>query len=115
RVFQLLETKSEVAEPAAPNPLPKPVRGHVVFDHVAFRYGPTLPDVLHDISFEIKPGEIVALVGPSGAGKTTVANLLPRFWDVTGGSVTFDGRDTRSLAFADLRGAIGIVPQDPAL
>jgi subfamily B ATP-binding cassette protein MsbA len=71
--------------------------------------------VLRDISFEIKPGEVVALVGPSGAGKTTVANLLPRFWDVSAGRVTLDGIDVRELTFADLRGAIGIVPQDPAL
>ena len=115
RVFQLIEPKSDVAEPAAPRPLSRPVRGHVVFDHVAFRYGPELPDVLHDISFEIRPGEVVALVGPSGAGKTTVANLLPRFWDVTGGRVTLEGIDVREIAFRDLRGSIGIVPQDPAL
>jgi subfamily B ATP-binding cassette protein MsbA len=115
RVFQLIETKSEVAEPVAPRSLSRPVRGHVVFEHVAFRYGPELPDVLHDISFEIRPGEVVALVGPSGGGKTTVANLLPRFWDVTGGRVTLEGIDVREIAFRDLRGSIGIVPQDPAL
>lgn len=115
RVFQLLEMKSEVAEPAAPEPLPKPVRGHVRFENVGFRYGDNLPDVLQDISFEIRPGEVVALVGPSGAGKTTVANLLPRFWDVTRGRVTLEGVDVRNLAFNDLRGSIGIVPQDPAL
>jgi subfamily B ATP-binding cassette protein MsbA len=95
--------------------MPQPVRGHVVFDDVAFRYGPALPEVLKNISFEIRPGEVVALVGPSGAGKTTIANLLPRFWDVTGGRITLEGVDIRELAFADLRGAIGIVPQDPAL
>jgi ATP-binding cassette, subfamily B, bacterial MsbA len=115
RVFQLLGAKSEVAEASAPRAIPRPVRGHVVFDQVAFRYGSELPDVLRDISFEIKPGEIVALVGPSGAGKTTVANLLPRFWDVTAGRVTLEGVDIRDLSFKDLRGAIGIVPQDPAL
>ena len=115
RVFELLDMRSEVAEPAAPRPMPQPVRGHVVFDDVAFRYGPELPEVLKNISFEIKPGEVVALVGPSGAGKTTIANLLPRFWDVTGGRITLEGVDIRELAFADLRGAIGIVPQDPAL
>jgi subfamily B ATP-binding cassette protein MsbA len=115
RVFELLAMRSDVAEPESPRPIPSPVRGHVVFDDVAFRYGLALPDVLQDISFEIRPGEVVALVGHSGAGKTTVANLLPRFWDVTAGRITLEGIDVRELAFADLRGAIGIVPQDPAL
>jgi subfamily B ATP-binding cassette protein MsbA len=115
RVFELLGMDSEVAEPVAPLPIPRPVRGHVRFDKVAFKYGPALPDVLRDISFEIRPGEIVALVGPSGAGKTTIANLLPRFWDVTTGRITLEGIDVRELSFADLRGSIGIVPQDPAL
>jgi subfamily B ATP-binding cassette protein MsbA len=71
--------------------------------------------VLTDIDFTIAPGEVVALVGPSGAGKTTIASLLPRFWDVTSGRVTLDGVDVRDLSFADLRGAIGMVPQEPAL
>jgi subfamily B ATP-binding cassette protein MsbA len=115
RVFDLLDRDSEVAEPARPVPMPRPVRGHLVFDNVAFRYAAELPEVLHDISFEIRPGEVVALVGPSGAGKSTIANLLPRFWDVTAGRVTLEGVDVRQLSFADLRGAIGIVPQDPAL
>jgi subfamily B ATP-binding cassette protein MsbA len=115
RVFELLEIRSDVAEPAAPRPLVRPVRGHVQFEGVGFHYGAGLPEVLRDISFEIRPGEVVALVGPSGAGKTTVANLLPRFWDVTRGRVLLDGIDVREMSFSDLRGAIGIVPQDPAL
>ncbi len=115
RVFELLATKPTVPEPAHPRALPKPVRGDVRLDRVAFRYAPDLPDVLHDVSLHIAPGEVVALVGPSGAGKTTIASLLPRFWDVTGGSITVDGMDVRELSFDDLRGAIGMVPQEPAL
>ena len=67
------------------------------------------------MSLRLAPGEVVALVGPSGAGKTTIASLLPRFWDVTGGRITVDGHDVRTLGFTDLRGAIGVVPQEPAL
>jgi ATP-binding cassette, subfamily B, bacterial MsbA len=115
RVFELLEIRSDVAEPTVSRPLVRPVRGHVQFETVGFRYAAELPEVLRDISFEIRPGEVVALVGPSGAGKTTIANLLPRFWDVTRGRVMLDGIDVRELSFSDLRGAIGIVPQDPAL
>lgn len=115
RVFELLETRSTVAEPEHPEPLQHPVRGDVQLEHVGFRYAPDLPAALHDVSFGIAPGEVVALVGPSGAGKTTVAGLLPRFWDVTEGRILFDGHDVRRLSFADLRGAIGIVPQEPAL
>ncbi len=115
RVFELMEREPTVAEPVFPTPLPRPVRGAVAFAHVTFRYGPTLPDVLQDVSLTIGAGEVVALVGPSGAGKTTIASLLPRFWDVTDGRVTLDGQDVRNLSFADLRGSIGIVPQEPAL
>jgi len=115
RVFDLLDTKPAIADPAAPAPLRRPVRGDVRFTGVTFRYGPDLPDVLHEVTFGIAPGEVVALVGPSGAGKTTVASLLPRFWDVQQGTVALDDIDVRALALDDLRGAIGIVPQEPAL
>jgi subfamily B ATP-binding cassette protein MsbA len=115
RVFELLDLHATVAEPSRPVPLARPVRGEVVLDRVSFRYAESLPDVLHDVSLRIAPGEVVALVGPSGAGKTTIASLLPRFWDVTGGRITIDGIDIRDLSFADLRGAIGMVPQEPAL
>ncbi|MEO8879782.1 MAG: ABC transporter transmembrane domain-containing protein [Gemmatimonadaceae bacterium] len=115
RVFDLLETKPTIADATGTVVLPMPVRGDVRLEGVTFRYGADLPDVLHDVSFTIAPGEIVALVGPSGAGKTTIASLVPRFWDVQQGAVTLDGVDVRSLALAELRGAIGIVPQEPAL
>jgi subfamily B ATP-binding cassette protein MsbA len=115
RVFELLETIPTVAEPTAPATLPKPVRGAVAFENVSFGYSLDLPEVLSDVSLRIAPGEVVALVGPSGAGKTTIASLLPRFWDVGSGRITLDDVDVRDLSFADLRGAVGMVPQEPAL
>jgi len=115
RIFELLEMEPTVAEPIAPARLAKPVRGELRLEHVSFRYAGELPEALSDVSLTIAPGEVVALVGPSGAGKTTIASLVPRFWDVTGGRITLDGHDVRTLSFADLRGSIGIVPQEPAL
>jgi len=89
----------------------------VAFEGVSFKYqrGSSVPWILEDINLRCAPGEVVALVGPSGAGKTTLVSLLPRFWDVDRGRLQLDGIDVRSLRLADLRGAIGIVPQDPAL
>jgi ATP-binding cassette, subfamily B, bacterial MsbA len=115
RVFELLDTKPTVAEPRGPRALPRPVRGEVALERVSFRYAPDLPIVLDDVSLRLAPGEVVALVGPSGSGKTTLASLLPRFWDVTDGRALLDGIDVRELAFGDLRGSIGMVPQEPAL
>jgi ATP-binding cassette, subfamily B, bacterial MsbA len=115
RVFDLLEAESAVKDPIKPVRLPRPVRGEVVMDNVGFHYNPGLPEVLRGVSLKINAGEVVALVGPSGAGKTTIASLLPRFWDVTGGRITFDGLDIRDLSLKDLRAAIGIVPQEPTL
>ena len=115
RVFELLEMRPTVSEPVHCVSLQRPVRGAVSLDDVSFRYAPELPEAISHVSFAIRPGEVVALVGPSGAGKTTVASLIPRFWDVTGGRITLDGVDIRELSFADLRGAIGLVPQEPAL
>jgi len=115
RTFDLLDTSASVASPESPVVLATPVRGEVELRKVSFRYNPSLPDVLCDVSLRIAPGEVVALVGPSGAGKTTIASLIPRFWDVTRGSILIDGVDVRQLALGDLRGAIGMVPQEPAL
>jgi ABC-type multidrug transport system fused ATPase/permease subunit len=88
----------------------EPVR--IAFDAVWFRYAAHLPEVLHDVSFSIEPGETVALVGHSGAGKSTCANLLLRLWDVGGGAVTVGGADVRDLLQGDLRSLIAVVPQD---
>ena len=115
RVFELLDTKPTVVDPVSPVALPRPVRGDVRFEHVTFGYGPDLPAVLHDVTFQFAPGEVVALVGPSGAGKTTVASLITRFWDVPNGTVMLDGIDIRRLSLLDLRGAVGLVPQEPTL
>jgi ATP-binding cassette, subfamily B, bacterial MsbA len=115
RVFDLLEAESTVRDPVKPLHLPRPLRGEIVMDDVAFKYNPALPEVLRGLSLKISAGEVVALVGPSGAGKTTIASLLPRFWDVTGGRITFDGIDIRDLSLKELRAAIGIVPQEPTL
>jgi len=115
RVFELLDVRPTVAEPEHPHPLRRPVRGEVTFEAVSFQYTPSLPDVVSDVNLRIGSGEVVALVGPSGAGKTTIASLLPRFWDVTSGRVMLDGIDVRDLSFVDLRGSIGMVPQEPAL
>lgn len=115
RVFDMLEAESSVKDPIKPVKLSRPLRGEIVMDDVVFQYNPALPEVLQGLSLRIGAGEVVALVGPSGAGKTTIASLLPRFWDVTSGRITFDGIDIRDLSLAELRGAIGIVPQEPTL
>jgi subfamily B ATP-binding cassette protein MsbA len=117
RVFEILEMRPPIADPAAPVTLARPVRGEVAFEHVSFRYHPGAgaPATIADVTLRAAPGEVVALVGPSGAGKTTLAALLLRFWDVDDGSVTLDGVDVRLLRLADLRRGVGLVPQEPAL
>ncbi|MDT8368758.1 MAG: ABC transporter transmembrane domain-containing protein [Longimicrobiales bacterium] len=115
RIFELLDECPVIRDPDAPRALPESVTGRVTFEEVSFRYAPDLPRVLDGIVLEIPPGETVALVGSSGAGKSTMANLIPRFFDVEDGRVTVDGIDVRTLRLADLRGAIGVVPQEPML
>ncbi len=112
RVFVLLDEPVSVPEPARPAKLPRPVRGEVRFEGVWFRYSPDGPWVLKDITFTALPGRTMALVGHTGAGKTTIVNLLLRFYDPERGRITVDGIDIRELSTADLRSAIGFVQQD---
>ena len=116
RLVELLNAEDTVTDPATPRALPRPVRGEIVFDDVTFRY-PARPEVsaLNGVSLRVSPGETVALVGPSGAGKTTILQLLMRFYDPQAGAVRFDGIDLRDMARADFRRAIAMVPQDPVI
>jgi len=116
RLLELLHATSAIAETSPPAPLPKPEKAEIQFDHVSFRYPSRLQTAaLDDVDIRIAAGEIVALVGPSGAGKTTVFQLLLRFYDATLGSIRFNGQDIRQLALHDLRDKIAIVPQDPVI
>ncbi len=132
RVFEVLDLDQEIKERPDSQTLSN-IRGDVQFDHVSFSYpkgGKFLEslgdvatpkthdegrEVLSDVAFEIQPGALCALVGPSGAGKTTVSMLLPRLYDVTSGAIKIDGVDVRDLSFASLNRAIGVVTQDPHL
>ncbi|HNV69168.1 MAG TPA: ABC transporter ATP-binding protein [Candidatus Ozemobacteraceae bacterium] len=113
RVFQVIDAPIEITEPAQPKTLEK-WQGAVAFEQVHFAYKPNEP-ILSGLSFEVKPGEVIALVGPSGAGKSTFVNLIPRFFDVQAGRITIDGIDVRDFRLSDLRGHIGIVPQETLL
>ena len=117
RIFQLLDTAPEVRSPAAPRALAQPVRGQVAFEHVWFRYRAGAPGadegwVLRDVSFTARPGQTLALVGHTGAGKTTILSLLLRYYDPERGRITIDGVDLRELDLATVRGLIGFVQQD---
>ncbi len=116
RIGDLLETRPIIVAPANPRPLPSPPRGAVAFEGVTFHY-PSRPTVaaLDDFTLAVRPGERVAIVGPSGAGKTTAMQLLLRFHDPDSGIIRFDGADIRDLDPAELRRAIGVVPQDPTI
>jgi ABC-type multidrug transport system fused ATPase/permease subunit len=113
RIFELLDVTSEIKD--APDAIEPPqVRGEVDFHNVCFRYG-TGDEVLRDVAFQMKPGEMVALVGPSGAGKTSIANLLCRFYDPIQGQVALDGHDLRTIKLASLRREVAVVLQDTFL
>ncbi|MGL4608808.1 MAG: ABC transporter ATP-binding protein [Trueperaceae bacterium] len=115
RIFELLDTTSDLPEATSPNVL-NTVGGRVAFEHVSFRYGDRGESwVLQDVSLEAKPGEVIALVGPSGAGKSTLITLLPRFYDPITGRILLDGVDIKELSLENLRGNIGIVPQETQL
>ena len=113
RVFEVLDTEPEVRDVAEPVQL-EPVHGRVTFDHVVFGYD-GVRQVLRGVSFDVAPGELIGLVGPSGGGKTTIVNLIARFYDVTGGVIRIDGVDIRQLDTGHFRRQIGMVLQDPYL
>ncbi len=116
RLIELLHDHDSVQDPEDPVALPRPTRGEVRFDKVRFAY-PARPgqQALHDVSLHVAPGETVALVGPSGAGKTTILQLLMRHYDPASGAVRIDGMDLRDMVRQDFRKALALVPQDPAI
>ncbi len=114
QVFKLLDTPLSVADRPGATELP-PVQGRVEFESVSFRYRPDSPEVIHDLNLVIQPGQTIALVGQTGAGKTTIANLVARFYDPTQGVVRIDGQDIRQVTQASLRRQVRLVPQDPFL
>jgi len=113
RILEVLGEEPDIQDAPDAVEMP-PARGHVVFDHVEFAYEPNVP-VLKDVTFEVQPGDTVALVGPTGAGKTTVSNILSRFYEISGGKVCIDGYDIRKVTIESLRRQLGVVPQDPFL
>lgn len=113
RVFDVLDREPEVSDRADARPAPR-LEGDIAFERVSFRYG-SGPTVLEEVDAHVAPGEVVALVGPSGAGKTTFVNLVGRFYDPTSGAIRVDGRDLRSYTVVSLREQIGFVPQEPIL
>lgn len=111
RFLDVMDTKPEIEDAKDATPLTN-VQGHVSYENVSFHYSDDDTPVLSDVSFQIEAGKSIALVGPSGSGKTTICSLLPRFYDVTEGRITIDGKDVRSLTLNSLRNQIGLVQQD---
>ena len=110
RIFEVMDTQPEIADKPHAVTLPE-IAGHVRFDHVSFSYN-IGPQVLHDIDVDARPGQVIALLGATGSGKSTILSLLPRFYDVTAGAITVDGHDIRDVRHLDLRRHIGFVLQD---
>jgi len=115
RIDEILNTEVAVKDPATEKVFDTAQRGVVKFDHVSFRYPGAEQDVIHDISFTTKPGETTAIIGSTGSGKSTIVNLLPRFYDVTEGHIFVDGVDVRDVSQHDLREKLGYVPQKGVL
>ncbi len=111
RFFEVLDAPIDITDAPDARDI-RNVRGEVTFQDVSFHYGDDDAEVLHGLNLHVQPGQSIALVGPSGAGKTTLCNLLPRFYDVTGGRILIDGQDIRTLTQKSLREAIGVVQQD---
>jgi len=115
RIAEVLETKPTIKDPEHPKEFKEPFQGRIEFCHVHFRYPDALEDVLHDISFVAEPGKTTAFIGSTGSGKSTIINLIPRFYDVTAGAIYVDGIDIREVRQRDLRDRIGYVPQKGVL
>lgn len=114
RIDEVLATQTTILSPEQPK-RPEKKKGVITFDHVCFRYPGAGEDVLHDLSFTASPGRVTAIIGSTGAGKSTLVNLIPRFYDVTDGKITMDGVDIRQMSLTDLRDTIGFVPQKGVL
>jgi ATP-binding cassette subfamily B protein len=115
RIADVLETEPVVKDPQTPRRFPEPLQGTVEFRNVCFRYPDAEKDVLHDISFTALPGQTTAIIGSTGSGKSTVVNLIPRFYDVTEGCILVDGVDIREVTQHDLRDKVGYIPQKGTL
>ena len=115
RVDEVLTSETLIHDPGNTSHIPEEGKGKIVFDHVSFRYPGAEEDVLHDISFTAEPGKTTAFIGSTGCGKSTLVNLIPRFYDVTDGKITIDGKDIRNVSQHELREKLGYVPQKAVL